>query len=47
MEPNQLNKQVSKIELRDMEIKNKLTVTRGEGMWDNGGKEKAQVKEHG
>ena len=37
MEPNQQNKQASKI-TRDMEIKNNLTVTRGEVGGDNGGK---------
>ena len=32
---------------RDMEIKHKLTVTRGEGEGDNRGKKgKGQVKEH-
>ena len=52
MEANQQNKQASKNITRDMEIKNKLTVTRGEGqgMGDNGRgrgeKGKGQVKEH-
>ena len=45
---NLINKTNEQNRTRDMEIKNKLTVTRGEQKEDNRGKKgKSQVKEHG
>ena len=46
MEPNEQNKQGGKIYTRDIEMKNKLTVTRGEVGGNNVGKRGKGFQEH-